>query len=185
MVMESNNQYAPPRSNVADVPASGGALVLAGRGLRLGAAIIDGLLVSLPLLPTYTTAFVSTFRGAASGNGGSHTAVDFWTAVADTGGKGLFAGSLLVLAILLVNAVLVHRNGQTIAKKLLGIKVVRADGSRATLARIFWLRNVVNGLLGAIPIIGGLYALVDTLMIFGAARRCCHDYIANTVVVRA
>ena len=40
---------------------------------------------------------------------------------------------------------------QTIAKKLIGIKVVRSDGSRATVGRIFWLRNVVNTLITLIP----------------------------------
>jgi uncharacterized RDD family membrane protein YckC len=68
---------------------------------------------------------------------------------------------------------------------LLGIKDVRADGSRATLGRIFWLRYFVNTLLTVIPVVGGLYALVDMLMIFGPAKRCCHDYIADTIVVRA
>ena len=40
---------------------------------------------------------------------------------------------------------LVQRNAQTIGKKLMGIKVARKDGSRATLARIFLLRKVMAG----------------------------------------
>ena len=36
--------------------------------------------------------------------------------------------------------------GQSIAKKMLGIKVVRTDGSPVSLGRLIWLRNVVNGL---------------------------------------
>src|SRR5882672_181012 len=67
--------------------------------------------------------------------------------------------------------VYVARNGQTIAKKWLGIRVVRSDGSQASLGRIFWLRNIVNGLLGIIP----LYGLVDILLIFGDSRQCVHD----------
>jgi len=73
------------------------------------------------------------------------------------------------------------RNGQTIAKKIVGIKVVRSDGSPASLGRIFWLRNVVNGLLGIIP----LYGLIDILFIFGEQRQCLHDKIADTIVVKA
>ena len=62
---------------------------------------------------------------------------------------------------------------------------LRSDGSRAGLARIFWLRNVVGALISWIPLAGGLYALVDLLWIFGGARRCVHDYIADTIVVNA
>jgi uncharacterized RDD family membrane protein YckC len=75
----------------------------------------------------------------------------------------------------------VVRNGQTIGKRLLEIKVVRSDGSRASLGRIFWLRNVVNGLLAFVP----LYGLIDLLLIFGARRWGIHDVIADTIIVRA
>jgi len=75
----------------------------------------------------------------------------------------------------------VKANGQTIAKRWLKIKVVRADGSRASLGRIFWLRNVVNALLGIIP----LYGIIDSLFIFSESRQCLHDKIADTIVVNA
>ena len=64
---------------------------------------------------------------------------------------------------------------------MLGIKVVRADGSKATLGRIFWLRNFVSALLNIVP----FYWLIDCLLIFGDARQCVHDKIADTIVVRA
>jgi uncharacterized RDD family membrane protein YckC len=80
-----------------------------------------------------------------------------------------------------ITLLLVSRYGQTMAKRLLEIKVVRSDGSQASLGRIFWLRNVVNRLLGVIP----LYSLVDVLWIFGEKRQCLHDLIADTIVVKA
>jgi uncharacterized RDD family membrane protein YckC len=80
-----------------------------------------------------------------------------------------------------ITLLLVARYGQTIAKRLLEIRVVRSDGSQASLGRIFWLRNVVNALLGIIP----LYALVDLLLIFGERRQCIHDLLADTIVVKA
>ena len=46
---------------------------------------------------------------------------------------------------------------------------------------LFWLRNVVNGLLGIIP----LYGLIEVLFIFGEARQCLHDKLADTIVVKA
>ena len=74
-----------------------------------------------------------------------------------------------------------HRNGQSIAKKFLAIKVIRADGTPASLSRLVWLRNVVNGLISIIP----LYGLIDVLFIFGESRQCLHDKIAGTIVVKA
>lgn len=47
----------------------------------------------------------------------------------------------------------------------------------------FVLRSFVNGLIGAIPCIGSIYALVDIVFIFREDRRCLHDLLASTVVV--
>jgi uncharacterized RDD family membrane protein YckC len=80
-----------------------------------------------------------------------------------------------------ITILLVARYGQTMGKRILEIKVVRSDGSPASLGRIFWLRNVVNSLLGLIP----LYTLIDLLLIFGDRRQCIHDLIADTIVVKA
>jgi uncharacterized RDD family membrane protein YckC len=90
-----------------------------------------------------------------------------------------------LIAFAWLNILFVSRNGQSIAKKLMGIKVVRSDGSKASLGRIFWLRNAVNILIGIIPLLGSLYGLVDALLIFGAPRQCVHDKIADTIVVDA
>jgi len=73
----------------------------------------------------------------------------------------------------------VVRNSQSIGKKIMHIKVVRSDGTPVTLGRLFWLRNVVNGLISIVP----LYGLIDALFIFGESRQCLHDKIADTIVV--
>lgn len=75
----------------------------------------------------------------------------------------------------------VRRNGQSIAKKMLHIKVVRSDGSLVSLGRIFWLRNVANAAFSLVP----FYGFVDMLFIFGEQRQCLHDKIADTIVVKA
>jgi uncharacterized RDD family membrane protein YckC len=175
----SDNQYAPPRSEVADVSGPDGrGFVKASRSSRLGAVIIDGLIFSLPLAPAYYLAFGTAFRS------GHFTALGIWAALFATG-MLFYIGSLIDIALWIVVAVMVHRNAQSIGKRLCGIKVARTDGSRATLGRIFWMRNVVNYVIRFVPLIGPLYGLVDILMIFGEQRRCCHDYIADTIVVQA
>jgi uncharacterized RDD family membrane protein YckC len=68
---------------------------------------------------------------------------------------------------------------------MLGIRVVRRDGSHCGLARIFFARYLPVTLLGAVPFVGGLVSLVDALLIFRDDRRCLHDEIADTIVVKA
>jgi uncharacterized RDD family membrane protein YckC len=165
--MNTENPYAPPRSKVSDVVEDNEELELAGRAVRLGAAIVDAIvamtLVYLPLI------FGGLFRNWGSPEG-PH--------ISPIAGLLAFVGFVVWIVFTIIY---VSRNGQTIAKKWLGIKVVRSDGSPASLGRIFWLRNVVNALIGVIP----FYALIDHLVIFGDARQCIHDKIADTIVVVA
>jgi uncharacterized RDD family membrane protein YckC len=150
----------------------------ASRASRLGAVILDSLIFTIPLAPAYFVALSPLFHGQR------FNSVSLGAAMLASGSL-FYVGLLIDMALWVVTAVLVHRNAQTIGKKLVGIKVARTDGSRASLGRIFWLRNVVNGLVNIVPFVGMFYWLVDSLMIFGEARRCCHDYIADTIVIRA
>jgi uncharacterized RDD family membrane protein YckC len=164
--MNTENPYAPPRAKVSDVAADSDELELAGRGIRLGAALLDSLigvlLIYLPLA-----------MGGLFSNWGSGT-----PSISPIAGLLALIGFVVWIWFTILY---VARNGQTIAKKWLGIKVVRSDGSKASLGRIFWLRNVVNGLVGIIP----FYFLIDHLVIFSDSRQCVHDKIADTIVVVA
>jgi uncharacterized RDD family membrane protein YckC len=182
MVTPSNNLYAPPKSTLADVAADADS-ELASRGSRLGAVLLDGLIFGVPFLPSYFIAFSRLgFSQAAAGRFATPFAA--YAAIGATG-VWFYLGLACAIVTLSITAVLVSRNGQTIGKKWLGIKVVRKDGSKATLARIFWLRYLLNTVFMLIPVLGTLYSLIDPLFIFGAAKRCVHDYLADTVVVRA
>lgn len=164
------NPYAPPMAEVSDV-VSDQPLEHASRGIRFGAAMLDGVIWFVTSIPMVVSAIAS---------GG-------WLAdpMAMFSGVGFMLTVAAWIAVAVITIVFVHRNGQTIAKKLLGIKVVRSDGSRASLGRIFWLRNVVNGIPQVIPFIGYVYVLADHLFIFGDKRQCLHDKIADTIVVTA
>ena len=180
MEKQPNNNYAPPKSAVADLAESNEA-EMASRWSRFCATFADGLILSLPFLPSY---FAAAPAIMALARGGQGNIFGLWAEMAHTGAV-FYGGILIYLVLLAITAMLVHKNGQTIGKKWLGIKDVRKDGSRASFGRIFGLRCVVNTLLTMIPLIGSFYALVDVLMIFGSAKRCAHDYIADTIVVRA
>lgn len=166
----SDNPFAPPQSVVHDVSDPRDQMVLADRGVRLGASILDGLIfagmVYLPLI-------LGTGAGVIlTGD------VPRPTPALIVGG-GLALVGMAIWAWLNIKFVL--ENGQSIAKRLLGIKVVRTDGSPITLGRIFWLRNVVNSLISLVP----LYGIIEVLFIFSENRQCLHDKLADTLVIKA
>jgi len=43
---------------------------------------------------------------------------------------------------------------------------------------------LVPGILGAVPMIGNVFTIVNYCFIFRADRRCLHDLIAGTKVVK-
>jgi uncharacterized RDD family membrane protein YckC len=163
-----SQRYAPPTAEVADVSASGEAQ-LAGRGARLGGAIIDGVI----LLGLWWLVGLMTPWNI------------FSPKLAQAGVVALLGMQLLgLLLFALVNGYLLMARGQTVGKMLLGMRIVRPDGSAATPGRLIGLRYGVGWLASALPVVGMVYALVDCLMIFRADRRCLHDLIADTIVVK-
>lgn len=161
---------------------------LAERGARLLAASIDELIVLgafLPMLfgaiPTHAVLMDMTSTDPAlldTGQLTSHILSDMLR------GPGTTITVVALLVWLGVTAWLVATNGQSIGKRLVGIKVVRTDGSRASLARIFLLRNLVSTLPNFVPYLGWVYLLADPLLIYQDSRRCIHDLIADTIVIR-
>jgi uncharacterized RDD family membrane protein YckC len=95
-------------------------------------------------------------------------------------------GFIGVGGVLCTQTVFLARYGQSIGKRLMGIRVVRTDGHPASVLRIILLRNVTVYLIGVIigALLPGVFALVDALFIYGGKRRCLHDFIAGTVVVK-
>jgi uncharacterized RDD family membrane protein YckC len=163
------NPYAPPTASVEDLVGVAERTEPAGRAVRLGAAILDGIIFGALVYLPFIAGFIAFSTNQSYLN--TRTEVGFLL-----GGVG-FA----VWAYLTINYV--RANGQSIAKKMVGIRVVRTNGAPASFSRIFWLRNVVNGLPGFIPVLGVLYTFVDVLFIFNEARQCLHDKIADTIVV--
>ena len=167
------NRYAPPRASVRDVADPYAAAEPADRVTRLAAAILDSIIVSaMVYLPLLVAVFIGGAAAGASGNSnaiGPTVLIGFALALA-----GFVAWCWLTIKYVIAD-------GQSIAKKILSIKVVRSDGTPIGLGRIFWLRNVVNGVLAIIP----LYGLIDVLFIFSESRQCVHDKLADTMVVKA
>jgi len=83
-----------------------------------------------------------------------------------------------------VNWSLLEKNGQTIGKKFNGIKIVKTDGSKPSRNDLIFKRYFAYIVIPMLPVIGQLLSLIGNLMIFGKQRRCLHDHIAGTKVVK-
>ena len=93
-----------------------------------------------------------------------------------------FWGPIAFGVFMVVQVILLTKDGQTVGKKVLGIRIVKRDtGQNGGFVTNVLLRLVVNGALGLIP----LYGIVDALFIFRQDCRCIHDFIAGTKVVTA
>ncbi len=102
-------------------------------------------------------------------------------------GEGSFAaavGGLFALMFLGYQWYLIAATGQSLAKRFLRIKIVKMDGSSPGFVSGVLLREWLLGAIGLIPTIGPVIGLANSLWIFGGERRCIHDLIAGTRVVR-
>ena len=170
-----NNRFTPPKAHLADAPQLAGELVLAGRWMRFAAVVLDGIVSS-----------VITFAAMFATGHNYFTEV---AAITDPTAFGeiftimfrsFLPGWIITLAM---QGWFLYSHGGTLGKKLLGMRIVRTDGSRASFARLLFLRAGLIVVISMIPLIGGIVALVDMLLIFRDSRKCLHDNIADTLVV--
>ena len=136
---------------------------LAGRWSRLGAKVIDVLVLV------------------------SATAIAFGILLLGDAFIGIALVVLLMslpwmVGVLALQVVWLAKDGRTIGKKALGIRVVSStSGLNAGLVKNVAQRGWLNAVLSIIP----FYALVDVLFIFRSDKRCIHDRIASTQVVQS
>ncbi|MBK8036795.1 MAG: RDD family protein [Verrucomicrobiaceae bacterium] len=91
---------------------------------------------------------------------------------------------LLILALGIFQLVMLATRGQSIGKRLLGIRIVTyPEGQNPGGVKTILLRGVVPAVIGMIPVLGPLFSLVNVCFIFREDRRCIHDLIAGTQVV--
>ncbi len=164
--------YAPPSAQVAaPMYEQGQQAPLADRGSRFVAQLLNGLVC----IPAGILVGVAVGFSEQNTGGGMNVVAAICIVI----------GIIYMIALLVINLRLLGREGQSLGKKWAKIRIVRTDGSKASLGRLIGLRYIVNGLIGAVPGIGGIYGLVNILFIFRDDRRCIHDLIADTKVVTA
>ncbi|MDE0864372.1 MAG: RDD family protein [Rubripirellula sp.] len=174
-----------PRSNLSVGP-------VASRGVRLGAALIDGAVINVMVWPVLLVLifvvgpmmFDQAALGSAMDAAGTE---DEKTQIASEwfGKVILFylaATPFVFLLPVTLFAWMVTKSGQTPGKKLCKIRIVRADTKQLPgFVKGVLIRSWLAQVLYCVPFVG----LVGILMIFGQKRQCLHDVLAGTIVVEA
>ncbi len=170
--MDDNNIYASPEADV-DV-ADPAQYELASRWARLFGALLDGLIVGIAFVPLLFL-------------------IGFYDSFGDPNAAALPAATAFitpavgyVIVYILFNGYLLHTSGQSIGKRILGTRIVSVqDGKILPLSRVIFLRFLPFTLAGYVPLIGPFIALANNLAIFSSSKRCLHDYVAGTKVIKA
>ncbi|RPE81375.1 RDD family protein [Vulcaniibacterium tengchongense] len=164
--MEQQNPYQSPQTQVQDYS---GDLRLAGRGKRLGAALLDAVIAIVVMLPIM-------FAGG------------YFATMSDGGpgiGVQLLWGVVGLAVFFAIQYVPLKNSGQTWGKKIVGIRIVDMEGRQPDLGVLLGRRYLFANGIGLVPLVGGLISLVNVLFIFRSDRRCLHDVVADTQVVEA
>ena len=156
---------ATPEPTVAGIP-------LGSREARLGAALIDGVIIAAIVFPIeYAAGFWQVLMEATR----NHELLPLGTSLP------WLAFGLCVFV--LVQGYPLVRDGQSWGKKMLSIKIVDGLGKKPSIGRLA-VRCGVAMLVGSIPFVGRLALLIDVCLIFRADKRCGHDLVAGTHIVQ-
>jgi len=144
-------------------------IVLASRWKRLWGAVLDSLFILAIIVPTMF--FWGAFEDVADDGALSPEATVAWFVFG-------------VVIFLLLNGNLLLQNGQTLGKRIIGTRIVDARTGRClSFGSVYGLRYLLTGGITQIPIVGHLFAVIDTLFIFGRQKRCIHDLFAGSIVI--
>ncbi|HEX6275065.1 MAG TPA: RDD family protein [Polyangiaceae bacterium] len=170
----AHNPFAPPTEE-ADVALAGAryeTLGLATYGQRFLGAFLDNLLYTAAAIPGFIA-----FMAIA------------WDTLETSESDDLPASVVLVFVGPLLLAAyqwnMVAKTGQSLAKRWLKTRIVRAEsGTAPGFVNGVLLRTWLFGAAGAVPFVGSCIGLADSLAIFaGERRQTLHDRVAGTIVI--
>lgn len=170
--MSEENPYATPETDPILATSATGPLELATPSERFFGAFMDGLVGLVVAIPLWIAFY---FFGVFS-------------SMAEMGKIGFgFTLLLTVLHFPLYMAIQwksLKTTGQTIGKKLAKTRIVTMDGRKPEMNDLVFKRYAFVTVLSLVPVAGGVLSLVDALLVFKADRRCLHDMVAGTQVVK-
>jgi uncharacterized RDD family membrane protein YckC len=189
LLISEVNPYAPPtveRTYRAAAMPTG--VPLATLGQRLGAFLLDRVAALVTLLPmilafgpmNFLVLVFGPMEFMEAAQGSDPTSAKVEPNMELMALAGVFL--LFFLVVLGINLFWLIKRGQSIGKRIVGIRIVGVESdANPGGARTVLLRGILNFIIVAfVP----FYSLIDILFIFGKDRRCLHDLIAGTRVVQ-
>jgi uncharacterized RDD family membrane protein YckC len=152
----------------------GGGYAYASMGKRLGARLLDGLIVGIPLSILYLVLVLPAITSAANGDS---------AAAGSVGGGVIFFYLITFLLSIGYEVGMIGARGATLGKQILGIKVVReADGQIPGYgpAALRWVIPFVAGFACGI---GQLVVYLSPFWDNTRRNQGWHDKVAKTLVV--
>jgi uncharacterized RDD family membrane protein YckC len=165
---------------VRPVPLGPGGAPLAEVWERLLAYLLDSLVLLVPTLIAELIAFTPFALVLVSSHGEPSPTPVIISAI---------GGSVLLFALILAvnfgyEVVYMHRSGQTVGRRVLKIKIVKASDGTPIDRRIATRRWLVKHLAPLFAWFGFSYANVLWQLWDQPYRQCLHDKCADTVVVK-
>lgn len=157
-------------------------------GARVGAALIDGLIILVIVAIPVILGIVLIVNSVD---------ISSYDNSADVTNGGLLALGIIVILIGVILGMLYEpvmtarkgaRNGQTLGRQAVGIRITNLQGGPISTGqawgRYCFKQFVINGIGAGIS--GGLAGLLNYLwMLWDSNKQCWHDKIANTLVLKA
>lgn len=173
---DTRSAMAPPPQTAVGAPGermTPHGRVLASPWTRIGARIIDGIIVAIVTAPLV------------------FNEIDFDT-TSNVFGGGSFSSTRLIIAALIGIAYevgLTALKGATLGKMAVGIEIVRQNDGHTPLgfgtAAQRWLPNAVGLFPGALASLSGLIGLASLVLVFADnMRRSVFDFVGQTYVVQ-
>ena len=190
----STTPFKTTATSTVDTETVANGATLAPVGSRLGAALIDYLLLnfaigiaffstmSLVSLNKLNTVFATELEILSKSTKTDSTQL-LKSIMASIPEPTLVAVGASVIILTLIQVWLIASRGQTIGKILLKIKIVdEISGEKSTFLRSVMFRSVLVKYVGY-NIVGSLLFFVDLVFLFTKNNRTLHDRLAKTLVV--
>ena len=170
---DDQSTYETP-ATTSEEPGTPDGPELAGRGVRLGAYLVDSLILAIVFLVVVASGFWMTFDDIIQ------------MGTLPSTNDVLQVMMVFAVVFMVINGYLLVMRGQTVGKLILGIRIVDSTtGSNVSIGKVLGLRYIVFFGLQTIPVPGmrELVSFFDAVFIFRDDRRCLHDLLAGTKVV--
>jgi len=143
-------------------------------GQRLGATIIDAIVIGIPIIIIEVIAFVVLVKNATTDPTTGVTTIDSNAAT----GTSALAVFLIPLILYVAYYLIMVGRGQTVGDKVAGIKIIDSNGNPPGFLKTF-IRLIVQQVLGSIFFITYLWVLWDP------DKQTLHDKAAGTICISA